>query len=245
MFLPIGDSPNPHHRPLGTLVFIGINAAVFLLVTLPLMQQRPDFNDPLLMEYLRVMSGRIPVRDLVAQLSAYDLFLFEYGFRPAAPSLTALVTSLFLHGGFAHLAGNMLFLWIFGDNVEGRLGLLGYALLYIGGGIAATIFFSLFVPGSQIPMVGASGAISAVLGCYFIWFPANRIKVFVFLFPILMQTIEVPAKIVLGFYLLVDNLIPFLLTSGEGSGVAYGAHIGGFLAGLGVAWLWEWRRRFR
>ncbi|MBN1140519.1 MAG: rhomboid family intramembrane serine protease [Deltaproteobacteria bacterium] len=245
MFLPIGDSPNPHHRPLGTLVFIGINAAVFVLVTLPLMQQRPDFNDPLLMEYLRVMSGWIPVQDLLAQLSAYDLFLFEYGFRPAAPSLTALVTSLFLHGGFAHLAGNMLFLWIFGDNVEGRLGLLGYALLYFGGGIAATIFFSLFVPGSQIPMVGASGAISAVLGCYFIWFPANRIKVFVFLFPILMQTVEVPARIVLGFYLLVDNLIPFLLTSGEGSGVAYGAHIGGFLAGLGVAWLWERRRWFR
>ncbi|NLC70034.1 MAG: rhomboid family intramembrane serine protease [Desulfuromonadaceae bacterium] len=242
MFIPIGDSPNLNKRPYVTLVFIGINVAVFALFTVPLMQQRPDFNDPLLLEYLRALSDRASVGDLLAHLSTYDLFIFEYGFRPAAPSLLTLVTSLFLHGGGAHLAGNMLFLWIFGDNVEGRLGPVGFALLYLGGGIAATCFFWLFVPGSNVPMVGASGAISAVLGCYFIWFPDNRIKVFIFLFPILVRTVEIPARIVLGFYLLIDNLVPFLLTSADGAGVAHGAHIGGFLAGLGLAMVLSRRR---
>lgn len=242
MFIPIGDSPNFHKRPYVTLIFIGINVAVFVLFTVPLMQQRPDLNDPLLFEYLRAMSGRASVGDLVAHLSAYDLFIFQYGFRPAAPSPLTLATSLFLHGGGAHLAGNMLFLWIFGDNVEGRLGAVGFVLLYLGGGIAATCFFWLFVPASPIPMVGASGAISAILGCYFIWFPENRINVFVFLFPILVRTVQIPARIVLGFYLLVDNLIPFLLVPGDGSGVAYGAHIGGFLGGLALALALKWRR---
>jgi len=235
MFIPIGDSPNYNKRPFATLFFIGVNVAVFILFTVPLLQRRPDLHDPLLLEYLRTMSGHASPGDLLAHLSSYDLFIFEYGFRPAAPSLVTLITSLFLHGGGGHLAGNMLFLWIFGDNVEGRLGPLGFSLLYLGGGIAATCFFWMFVPGSQVPMVGASGAISAILGCYFIWFPENRIKIFVFLFPILVRTIQVPAKIVLGFYLLIDNLVPFLLNFGGGTGVAYGAHIGGFLAGLGLA----------
>jgi membrane associated rhomboid family serine protease len=235
MFIPIGDSPNCHKRPYATLFFIGINVAVFVFFTVPLMGRRPDFSDPMLLEYLRIMGAHGSVGELLTHTSAYDLFIFRYGFRPADPSLLTLVTSLFLHGGGGHLAGNMLFLWIFGDNVEGRLGAPGFALLYLGGGIAATCFFWLFVPSSHVPMVGASGAISAVLGCYFIWFPHNRIKVFVFLFPILIRTIQIPARIVLGFYLLVDNLIPFLLTSGSGTGVAYGAHIGGFLAGLGLA----------
>ena len=99
----------------------------------------------------------------------------------------------------------------------------------------ATLFFGMFVPNSNIPMLGASGAISGVLGFYFLWFPRNRIKVFVFLFPLIMTTFLIPARIVLGVYLIIDNVLPFMTSSAEGSGVAHGAHIGGFLAGLGMA----------
>jgi len=136
-----------------------------------------------------------------------------------------------------HLIGNMLFLWIYGDNVEHRLGRGGYLLAYLSTGVAATLFFTLFVPGSNAPLIGASGAISGVLGCYFLWFPRNQIKVFIFLFPFLMNTFLVPARFVLGFFLLVDNLVPFLVTKGGGSGVAHGAHIGGFIGGLVLAWV--------
>jgi membrane associated rhomboid family serine protease len=142
---------------------------------------------------------------------------------------------MFLHGGWLHLVGNMLFLWIYGDNVENRLGRFGYLLAYIGSGVAATLFFAIFVPGSDVPMVGASGAISGVLGFYYLWFPRNQVKVFIFLFPFIMNTFLLPARLVLGLYLLLDNLIPFLVNGGTATGVAHGAHIGGFVAGLALA----------
>jgi membrane associated rhomboid family serine protease len=237
MLLPIGDTPNPPGRSYLTYLLIGLNLAVFLAISLPLTQAAPDLNDPLLFDYLRAVGGqgRISAQDILLQVSAYDQFVFRYGFRPTDPSLLTLFSSLFLHGGWMHLAGNMLFLWIFGDNVEYRLGRFGFLLTYLATGIAATLFFALFVPGSPVPLIGASGAISGILGCYFVWFPRNRIKTFVFLFPILMNTVLVPARLVLGFYLLIDNLLPFLLTPAGGSGVAHGAHIGGFFAGLAIA----------
>jgi membrane associated rhomboid family serine protease len=94
--------------------------------------------------------------------------------------------------------------------------------------------------------VGASGAISGVLGCYYLWFPRNRVKTFIFLFPFLMTTVLLPARLVLGVYLILDNLLPFLFNGGAGGGVAHGAHIGGFLGGLGLAYLidrWGGMRR--
>ncbi|MCK4536446.1 MAG: rhomboid family intramembrane serine protease, partial [Desulfuromonadales bacterium] len=168
--------------------------------------------------------------------SAYDLVVFQYGYRPAESSLPTMFSAMFLHANWMHLAGNMLFLWIFGDNVEHRLGRVGYLLAYLGAGLVATFFFGMFVPESQVPMIGASGAISGVLGLYFLWFPRNQVKVFIFLFPLIMTTVLISARIVLGCYLLIDNLLPFLMTSGEGGGVAHGAHIGGFLAGVGLAY---------
>ncbi|MEJ2199393.1 MAG: rhomboid family intramembrane serine protease [Desulfuromonadaceae bacterium] len=254
MFMPVGDMPNPPGIPYSNYLLIGLNILVFVLVTLPLSSARPELNDPLIYEYLRAsgVHGPQSVRLLLEQLSAYDLFLFRYGFRPASPSFVNLFVSLFLHGGWLHLGGNMLFLWIFGDNVEYRLGAVRYLLLYLLAGVAATLFFALFVPRSQIPLVGASGAISGVLGCYFLWFPRNRVKLFVFLFPFIMTTFLVPARLVLGFFLLLDNLLPFLLSGGgTGGGVAHGAHIGGFLAGMAMAFgfdrwfaaLTRWQRR--
>lgn len=238
MLLPVGDTPNPRGRSYVNISLIALNLAVFGLVTLPQSVLPPDLNDPLLLEYLRAIGaqGGVPVRSILEHVSAYDLLVFRYGYRPGDPSLLTLFSAMFLHGGWMHLAGNMLFLYIYGDNVEHRLGRLNYLLVYLGTGIAATLFFAVFVPGSQVPLIGASGAISGVLGCYFIWFPRNKVKIFVFLFPFLMNTVLVPARWVLGFYLLIDNLIPFLLNGGAGSGVAHGAHLGGFFAGAALAW---------
>lgn len=169
-------------------------------------------------------------------LTAYDLYVFANGFRPAAPSLRDLFFSMFLHGGFLHLAGNMLFLWIYGDNVEHRLGSLRYLLAYLGCGVAATAFHALSSPGSDVPMVGASGAISGVLGFYFVFFPRNQVRLLWLLPPFVMQVFAVPARIVLGIYLVLENLLPYVLASRD-VGVAHGAHLGGFFAGLGVALL--------
>ncbi|MHB8707783.1 MAG: rhomboid family intramembrane serine protease [Desulfuromonadales bacterium] len=237
MFIPVGDIPNPRMTPWVTYALMAINIAVYAVVTIPLSLSRPDLNDPLLLDYFNALNlhGNWPIQTVLEQISAYDLTVFRYGYRPAQGSLLTLVTAMFLHGGLLHLAGNMLFLYIFGDNVEYRLGSLRYLFAYLGAGVAATLFFALFVPDSQVPLIGASGAISGVLGFYFVWFPRNQVKVFVFLFPLLMTHVLVSARLVLGFYVLVDNLLPFLLTSSDGGGVAHGAHIGGFLAGMGLA----------
>lgn len=249
MFLPYGDTPNPRSTAYINWLLIGLNVAVFVGVTVPLMFARVDLSDPLLLDYLRSygVRGMVSPQDVLQQVSAYDLFVFRYGFRPAEPSVLSLFSSMFLHGGWMHLAGNMLFLYIFGNNVEVRLGSLGYLLIYLVSGVAATLFFAVFVPGSQIPLVGASGAISGVLGCYFLWFPRNRVKTFIFLFPFLMTTVMLPARFVLGVFLILDNLLPFMLNGGGGTGVAHGAHIGGFLGGLGLAYgidRCSWLRRF-
>ncbi|HVN87135.1 MAG TPA: rhomboid family intramembrane serine protease [Candidatus Binatia bacterium] len=249
MIIPLGDAPNPRGVPFVTYALIAANVAVYVLISLPLSFTAPDLSDPILSEYLRVISANlrrpVPMEEILAQVSAYDLFVFHYGFRPAAPDAVSLVTSLFLHGGFLHLAGNMLFLWIYGDNVEYRLGRIRYLLAYLGTGVAATVFHTAFAPTSSMPLVGASGAISGVLGFYFLWFPRNTVRLLFMFFPFFMDVITVPARFVLGLFLIADNLLPFLLTRGmDGGGVAYGAHIGGFIAGLAIAW-WMDRREVR
>ena len=238
MFFPIGDTPNPPGRPYVTWGLIAVNIAVYLFISLPASLEKINLHDPLLFEYLRALGlqGKVTAHDVYQNLSAYDLLTFRYGFRPAEFSPVALLTSLFLHGGFMHLAGNMLFLYIFGDNVEYRLGRLLYLFAYLGCGVAATLFFAFFAAGSQVPLIGASGAIFGVLGCYFLWFPRNRVRCFLFLFPFLMTNIYLSARLVLGFFLVIDNLLPFFFSGVHGSGIAHGAHIGGFLGGLSIAW---------
>ena len=239
MVIPIGDAPNTRGAAPVTYALIAINVAVFFLVSLPLTARRPDPRDPELREYVEVMyeasRGQLSPAALLQQTSAYDLFVFNHGYRPARPSASDLLFCMFLHGGFLHLAGNMLFLWIYGDNVENQMGSLGFLFWYLATGVAATLFHSLFASTSEVPLVGASGAISGVLGFYFVWFPRNIVRLLFLLPPFIMQVFEVPARLVLGLYLFVDNLLPYLLTRGEG-GVAHGAHIGGFVAGLAVAW---------
>jgi len=247
MFIPIGDEPNPYdYLPVATIAIIAINVAVYLLFTLPLSTRPPDLADPVLAEYLRAVSPLLPpgtpVDALLQQMSAYDLVVFRWGFRASAPSLVTLFTSIFLHAGFMHLAGNMLYLWVYGNNVEHRLGALSYVFWYLVTGVAATLFQTLFNVGSPIPLLGASGAISGILGFYLVWFPRHTVRLFLFLFPFYVGIVRLSATLVLVLYLVLDNLLPFLIVQG-GGGVAHGAHIGGFLAGMAVAWVMRGARR--
>ena len=159
-------------------------------------------------------------------------FIYRFGFVPANFSFITIFTSMFLHGGFSHIMGNMWFLWVFGDNVEGVLGHAKYALFYILCGLAATISQLLINPGSTIPMVGASGAIAGVLGMYMIRFPNANVHVFAFII-IFFTTFRIPALFVLGFWFF-NQLTSGLTSLGFDTtgGVAWFAHIGGFVAGV-------------
>ncbi len=147
------------------------------------------------------------------------------------PGLT-VVTSMFLHGGWGHLIGNMLYLWIFGNNVEDSMGHIRFALFYLTCGSAAMLAQALPNTASEIPMVGASGAISGILGAYLLLHPHARVLVVIPL-GFIIQTLQLRAVWVLGFWFLVQLLSSTLATSSEG-GVAFGAHLGGFIAGMAL-----------
>ena len=155
---------------------------------------------------------------------------------PEKSWLASVFVSMFLHGGWLHLAGNMLFLWVFGNNVEDRLGRITFLLLYVLGGLAATALQVAFDPNSAVPNVGASGAIAAVLGSYLVMFPRARIHTLVFF--IFITSLQLPAVVVLvGWFVL--QLFSGVGGMGNqlGGGVAYWAHVGGFVFGLAVTWL--------
>ena len=237
MFFPIGDSPNPPGRPLVNWTIILLNVAVYVWL-LPLTFRPADPGDPAFSAYLQAIADERglameEVRQVAHGLSEYDLVVFRHGFHPAAPTIAGLLTSMFLHGGLMHLLGNMLFLWIYGDNVEYRMGRALYLGAYLGTGAVAGFGDALIRMGSNLPAVGASGAISGVLGLYFVWFPHNRVRTWVFLFPLFVNVIELPARLVLGAFVVIDNLLPMVL--GAEGGVSHGAHIGGFVAGAALA----------
>ena len=156
--------------------------------------------------------------------------------RWLTPATAGLLTSVFLHGGWLHLLGNMLFLWIFGNNIEDRLGRVPYLLFYLAGGIAASLAQVAIDPSSEVPLVGASGAIASVLGAYLVFYPGARITSLVFL-GFFYQLLNVPAVIVLGYWFalqLIDGVASLGADNAQG-GVAFFAHIGGFVAGMAVA----------
>ena len=146
------------------------------------------------------------------------------------PTLTVF-TSMFLHGGFMHLAGNMLFLWVFGNNVEDAMGHGRFIVFYLLCGVAAVFGQVMQNPASEIPMIGASGAISGVLGAYLLLYPQARVLVLIPLW-FFMQLVRLPALWVLGLWFAIQ--LSSALTSSEGGGVAWFAHIGGFLAGMAL-----------
>jgi membrane associated rhomboid family serine protease len=173
-----------------------------------------------------------------------NAFITEWGVVPAelvaawnggqalSQETLTLFSSQFLHGGWLHLLGNMLYLWIFGNNVEDRLGRGRFLVFYLGGGVAAGLAQTAIDPGSEIPLIGASGAIAATLGAYLVLFARARITTLVFL-GFFYQLINVPAIIVLGFWFVLQLLdgLASLGTTSTGGGVAFFAHIGGFVAG--------------
>ena len=155
------------------------------------------------------------------------------------PYWSTLITSMFLHGGWMHLGGNMLYLWIFGDNLERVMGAARYAVFYIVCGIAAGLAHILFAGGSTVPSVGASGAISGVLGGYLLMFPNNRVKVLT-----RGGVASVPALVVLGMWIVIQlvSQLGSIAETSQGGGIAYMAHIGGFVAGMALVKLFATRQ---
>ena len=193
---------------------------------------------PPYVNYLLIVTN-VVVFLLVGLRPDYDAIVTAYGVTPAHPQWFAFLTSMFLHGDFLHLGGNMLFLWIVGDNVEDVLGHLGYLAFYLLGGILAEVPQVLLFTASTVPGIGASGAISAVMAAYALWFPRNRIKVWyvVFFFLFLRSgVVLVPAVFAIGLWFAEQLLYGFLvLEQPLRGGVGYWVHVGGFLFGLVVA----------
>lgn len=177
-----------------------------------------------------------------------DAFVHEYGAIPAeitsGTHLSGLFSAMFLHGGWMHLLGNMLYLWIFGDNIEGLMGHQRYIVFYLLCGLAATMSHIAMMPNSDEPMIGASGAISGVLGAYLVKFPRARILILVPII-ILLTTFRIPALFVLGFWFLTQLTSGFGGCAGPGGdNVAWFAHIGGFVAGVLLVKIFERRDHF-
>ena len=205
--IPIRDENPTHSTPIITYLLIALNIIFFVFQT---------------------MLG-----------SSNEQFIYQFALIPADVTTTLslgsifnIFTSMFMHAGFVHLGGNMLYLWIFGDNVEDRLGSGRYLFFYILGGTIASLAHIISDPGSQIPTVGASGAIAAVLGAYLVLFPKQKVLTLIPLGFWLRMTM-LPASIVLGGWFLFQ-LLQVMLSLGDPSigGVAFWAHIGGFVSGV-------------
>ena len=181
-----------------------------------------------------------------------DFYIYSHGVIPAmlvaegftAEQITRLTTAMFLHGGWFHVLSNMLYLWIFGDNVEDRMGHFKYLVFYLLTGYVATIAHVLYTPVSPVPMIGASGAIAGVLGAYLILFPYARVLTLVFIF-IFIQIVPIPALIFLGIWFVLQFLNGTASLSAQtAQSVAFWAHIGGFVSGMLLVKLFAGRRRY-
>lgn len=222
---PIGDDNSDRViTPYVNYAIIGINILVFLLL------QQLGSNESFTYAFSLVpreitsgvdLQGLIKIQDaggrIIGQISHYSTPIGVY---------FNFLSSMFMHGGIMHIFGNMLFLWVFGDNLENLLGHFRYAAFYIVCGFAAAASQILMDTDSVIPMLGASGAISGVLGGYVLLFPRRRVRAIIFNF-----LTEVPAYIAVGIWIVYQIVVGYL-SSAESGGVAYAAHIGGFFAGL-------------
>ncbi|MDP5361949.1 MAG: rhomboid family intramembrane serine protease [Paracoccaceae bacterium] len=205
--LPIRDHNPSQRTPYITLILIALNVAIFL-------------------------AGLVLFQDQRALSQLY----YNYALLPVRLSngenYTALVTSIFLHGGIMHLAGNMLFLWIFGDNLEDEMGHIPFLIFYLACGIAASFAQYVTDPGSTIPTVGASGAIAGVMGGYLLLFPKARVDIFIF-FIVFFRILPIPAWIMLGLWFALQLFNGLSVDTSMG-GVAYWAHAGGFVIGFAL-----------
>lgn len=219
---PLRDTIPSRRRPVVTIAIVVVCSVVFLF---------------------ELMLGPELPRFLQAYAFVPAHLFYPQAFDTSLPAtFLAALFSMFLHGGWLHIIGNMWFLWVFGDNVEDVLGHGGYFLFYLLCGLAATLAQAVIEPSSTIPMVGASGAIAGVLGAYFIWFPWSRVKTFVFL-GFFFTLAELPAPLFLVMWFVIQffsGTLSLAAASSGGGGVAFFAHIGGFVAGMAAA---VWLRR--
>jgi len=211
---------------------------------IPLHDNNPTETFPFLTIGIIVISTLVFIWQISLPENAQQSVAYSLGAIPAllfdgpkinisnllAPSSLTLFTSMFLHGGWMHLLGNMLYLWIFGNNIEDTLGHKRFLIFYILAGLAAALSHALLNPASTLPMIGASGAISGILGAYLVLFPKARILVLIPL-GIFIPVIRIPAVYVLGFWFVLQIFNSVLSDTG-GGGIAWGAHIGGFVAGI-------------
>jgi membrane associated rhomboid family serine protease len=211
--IPLRDDQPTSTFPFVTLLLIAVNAYVFIA-----------WQIPTGLEESVALAGFLPV-----ELTHH-----------AAGGVTHLFSSMFMHGGWMHLIGNMWFLWIFGNNIEDNCGHVRYLVFYLLCGAAATLAFTALAPDSTVPLVGASGAISGVLGAYLLQHPHARVLTLVPL-GFFTRIMEIPAWFFLLVWigLQVFSQLAAASLRGEGSGVAYAAHIGGFVAGLGLILLFQ------
>jgi membrane associated rhomboid family serine protease len=207
MFIPLKDDNPTHYFPYVTVTLIFLNCLVFLFQAF----------SPSGLQFFIIKMGVIPY-EITHFTSIPDI--------PRASPLLSLLTSMFLHGSLFHLLGNMLYLWIFGNNIEDYLGPGRFILFYLSSGLGASMVHILFNFNSTVPVIGASGAIAGILGAYLILFPHARVLTFVFLI-FIIRIIPIPAAFVLGIWFFGQ-----LLNVGLGGGVAWFAHIGGFLLGI-------------
>ena len=212
----------------------------------PLRDTQPSYSTPVVVIFLIVINILIFLFEFSLGPRSQDAFIAAYGLTPDRFHFVNILTSMFLHGGWLHVLGNMWFLWIFGDNIEDILGHGKFLLFYLLSGVAAAMTQTLVNPFSPVPMVGASGAIAGVMGAYMIKFPHSRIRTLVFIL-FFITTFDVPAWVMLLYWFAIQFF------SGVGSigysqasqgGTAFFAHVGGFLAGILLIYLIKPKQRY-
>lgn len=218
--IPYKDDNPISITPFSTILIISLNMLVFIM---------------------QIMSGE-DGKSIVYNYGAIPHNIISFQSSQPIPPVLTIFTSMFMHGGLLHLAWNMLFFWIFGNNIEERLGHVRFIVFYLFCGVVATFSHALLSPGSNVPMIGASGAVAGMLGAYILLFPMARIRTIVFL-GFYVTVIKVPALIVIGFWAIIQ-VVSGLISQGNAAqgGIAFFAHVGGFIAGLSTIKLWQPRR---
>jgi len=209
---------------------------------IPLRDVIPSRTFPFVTIVIIVLNALAWILELSLGPRELERFLFAYGVVPADFHAPTLVTSMFLHGSWSHILGNMWYLWIFGDNVEDRCGHGRFVVFYLLCGIAAALGQVVMNSSSALPTIGASGAIAGVMGAYFILYPQSRVLTLIPIF--YFDIVEVPAIVLLGFWFLMQLFNAGAVattTSGTGGGVAFAAHVAGFLVGVGGVFVFRKR----
>ena len=207
---------------------------------IPLRDVIPTRTFPVITILLIAVNALAFFFELSVPESGMPAFMRVFAMVPADFAWTTIFTSMFLHAGWLHFLGNMLYLWIFGDNVEERLGHLRFLLFYLVCGTVAALAHVRMNPGSVVPTLGASGAIAGVMGAYFVMYPNSRILTLIF-FGFFFRVTEVPAVVLLGIWFVLQFLSGAVSMGAEGGGVAVWAHVAGFLTG--AAWVFIFRQR--